>query len=289
VNAVRPDRLSELFDKSSLKEIIECVGPNESLSIKIAREKGVEITVERQSKASTSTGFSAPDPYEVLKAAIKTVPAVKYALAVGGIVAVIAIVAGWKVDFRIAVFGVVIMLVLMTSMVVFARLAKESASVFRAPAVVFMWFSVILTMACAIAVFLSVFVGWPADWRGVISAHKLPPIPPLVTGGAPVGSRFQYSYKDGLSECLSEYVKVSGTEWYEQASPEASANCKAGAILVMYTERKSNETRYILLYDESRKLFARLNNTPKGHFSPTEWRLVSDETWNAGHSVTRIN
>jgi hypothetical protein len=166
VNAVQPDRLSELFDNTSLKEIVECVGPNESLTIKIAREKGVEITVERQSKTNIPTGLG---PYEVLKAAIKAVPAVKYALAVGGIVAVIVIVKGWKIDFRIAIFGVVIMLVLMTAVVIFARLAKESASTFRKPAIVFMWFAVILTMASALAVFLSFFVGWPADWR---DGHK---------------------------------------------------------------------------------------------------------------------
>jgi len=166
------DRLSELFDKTSLKDIIDCVGPNESVSIKIAREKGVEITVERQSKTNMPNSPFGLGPYEVLKAAIKAVPAVKYALAVGGIVAVIAIVAGWRIDFRIAVLGVVVMLVLMTAVVVFAHLAKESASVFRAPAIVFMWFAVILTMLSGLAVFLSVFAGWPLDWRDVVSAGK---------------------------------------------------------------------------------------------------------------------
>jgi len=111
-------------------------------------------------------------PLEILKLAIKAVPAVKYALAVGGIVAVIVIIIGFKVDLRIAVFGTVIMLVLMTAVVAFAHLAKESASTFRTPALLFMWFSVVLTMASALAVFLSVFAGWPLDWRGLVAAQS---------------------------------------------------------------------------------------------------------------------
>ena len=88
---------------------------------------------------------------------------------------------------------------------------------------------------------------------------------------------------------MSEYVKVSVTEWYEQASPETPAGCNVGAISVKYTERESKNSQYILLYDEGRNLFARLINADKGQLSPTEWRLVSNQTWSAGHSVTRVN
>lgn len=111
-------------------------------------------------------------PIEVLKLAIKAVPAVKYALGVGGIVAVIVIIIGFKVDLRIAVFGTVIMLVLMTAVVAFAHLTKESGSAFRTPALIFMWFSVFLTMASALAVFLSIFAGWPLDWRSLVAAQN---------------------------------------------------------------------------------------------------------------------
>jgi hypothetical protein len=58
-------------------------------------------------------------PVEVLKRPTKAVPAVKYALGIAGIVAAIAIVAGFRINFRIAVFGTVIMFVLMTVLVVF--------------------------------------------------------------------------------------------------------------------------------------------------------------------------
>jgi hypothetical protein len=293
---VKPDRLSELFDKASLKEIVDCVGPNESLTIKIARENGVEITVERQSKTNTPIGPPTLAPYELLRAAIKAVPAVKYALAVGGIVAVIAIVAGWKIDFRIAVFGVVVMLVLMTAMVVFAHLAKESASTFRAPAVVFMWFALVLTMASGLAVFLSVFLGWPADWRGLVSAQKAaaqpgqaPSVPPLVKRGAPVGTKYQFIYKQNDLDCAGEYVKTSANDWQQRISSESPAGCRVGSVVFTFTERESGDPHYFLLYDASRNVLARFTDVEKGQVSPNEWRLVSNPTWNQTYAVTRIN
>jgi hypothetical protein len=115
-------------------------------------------------------------------------------------------------------------------------------------------------------------------------------IPPLVEGGAPIGSKFQYSYAKSSLECVGDYVKVSATEWQErQPSPGSSAGCQADAVIFRYTERQSDDPHYIVLYDEGRSLFARLNNTERGQLSPTEWRLVSNQAWNAGRSVTRVN
>jgi hypothetical protein len=105
-----------------------------------------------------------PTPYGLLQSAIKAVPAVKYALGGGGIVAVIVIIAGFKIPFRIAALGVVIMFVLMTVLVIFAHLSTESKSTFHGPAVVLMWFSVLLTMAIALAVFTSLFWGHWTNW-----------------------------------------------------------------------------------------------------------------------------
>lgn len=57
-------------------------------------------------------------PPSVLKQAINAVPAVKYALGVGGIISVIAIVRGFRIDFRVALLGAVVMLVLMAVLLV---------------------------------------------------------------------------------------------------------------------------------------------------------------------------
>jgi hypothetical protein len=115
-------------------------------------------------------------PSSILKQAIKAVPAVKYALGIAGIIAVIAIVRGFGIDLRVAVFGAIVMFVLMTMLVVFASLAREKGSQFRLPALVFTWFSLICVMAVAIALFTSVFWGRPVDLRTLLAekAHSSP-------------------------------------------------------------------------------------------------------------------
>lgn len=112
-------------------------------------------------------------PPSFLKQAIKAVPAVKYALGVGGVIAVIAIVrSGFNIDLRVALFGAVIMFALMTVLVVFANLASERKSSFHIPALVFTWFSLLLVMATAAALFLSVFGGWPIDLRSLVAISR---------------------------------------------------------------------------------------------------------------------
>ena len=56
----------------------------------------------------TNGGIS--DPLSLLTEAIRRVPATKYALAVGAIIAVVAIVDGFKVNLWVAVLGAVVML-----------------------------------------------------------------------------------------------------------------------------------------------------------------------------------
>jgi hypothetical protein len=63
-------------------------------------------------------------PWTVLQAALKAFPPLKVVLGVLGVVSASAIIKGFGIDFRVAVFGTIIMLVLMTSLVVFASLTK---------------------------------------------------------------------------------------------------------------------------------------------------------------------
>jgi hypothetical protein len=105
-------------------------------------------------------------PLSLLQQAVKAVPAVKYALGIAGLLSVIAIVTGGlKIDLKVAAFGTVVMLVLMTVLVVFAKLASAAQKHFALPLMVFTWFSLVLTMLTAIALFLSVFAGWPLNLR----------------------------------------------------------------------------------------------------------------------------
>jgi hypothetical protein len=115
-------------------------------------------------------------------------------------------------------------------------------------------------------------------------------IPPLVKGGAPIGTEFQYDFaKDDSLLCVNEYVKVSPTKWQERPVRGGPAGCLVGAVIFKYTERESDDPHYILLYDEGRNLLARFSNTQKGQMSPSEWRLVSSQGWNVSHSVMRTN
>lgn len=109
-----------------------------------------------------------PTPLSVLKQAINAVPAVKYALGIGGIISVIAIVRGFGIDFRVALFGTVVMLLLMAVLLIFAKASSRPESTFKGPAIILTWFSLVLFIAIATALFLSVFFGKPLDLRNLL-------------------------------------------------------------------------------------------------------------------------
>lgn len=109
-------------------------------------------------------------PWSVLKQAINAVPAVKYALGIGGIISVIAIVRGFGINFRVALLGTVVMLLLMTVLLVFAKASSRPQSAFKGPASFLTWFSLLLFMATATALFVSVFFGWPLDLRTILAS-----------------------------------------------------------------------------------------------------------------------
>jgi hypothetical protein len=107
--------------------------------------------------------------WTVLQLAIKAVPALKYALGVLGIVSAIAIVKGFGVDYQIAVFGTIVMIVLMTLLVVFAALTKAKSPHIRTASLVLLWSSLIITIATASLLFTSAFFDWPERLSSVLS------------------------------------------------------------------------------------------------------------------------
>jgi len=111
-------------------------------------------------------------PPNFLKSAIRAVPVVKYALGVGGIVAVIGIIKTFRVSSRDAILGTVIMLVLMAVLVVGAKFAALTTGNLRTLISVFGWFCLTLFMATALCLFLSGFFGWPLDLRGEIRSSQ---------------------------------------------------------------------------------------------------------------------
>lgn len=110
------------------------------------------------------------DPLSILRESIKAVPALKYALGVAGIASVIVIIRVFKLDYGVALVGTIIMLLLMTSLVVFARLSSLASPDMRVPALVFTWFSLLFVIVIAITMFSSVLFGWPKDIKYIVSA-----------------------------------------------------------------------------------------------------------------------
>jgi HEAT repeat protein len=107
------------------------------------------------------------DPFKIIRAAIRAVPPVKYALGVAGIVAVVAIIQALRLDFKVAVFGTVIIFPLMVVLVIFAKLTTSARRHFVAPVLVMMWASLILVVASAFLLFSAVFFARPQgfhDW-----------------------------------------------------------------------------------------------------------------------------
>src|ERR1700756_930994 len=116
-----------------------------------------------------------PDPGSFLKQAIKAVPAVRWALAIGGVLSVPAIAFTWyrTKDIRVAALCVIAMLFLMMVMVIFAKAAGRPRRVFRLPALVFTWFCLLLFIAVSCALFGSIFLNKPhLDWSFITHASS---------------------------------------------------------------------------------------------------------------------
>ncbi|MDM8542252.1 hypothetical protein QUF90_14315 [Desulfococcaceae bacterium HSG9] len=104
------------------------------------------------------------DPIKILRDSIKLVPSLKYALGIAGIVSVLSIISALKVDYKIALFGTIIMLVLMVLLVIFAKLSTLENEI-KKPAVVFLWFSIIIIMIISSLLISSVFFKTPVNLR----------------------------------------------------------------------------------------------------------------------------
>jgi hypothetical protein len=121
-------------------------------------------------------------PWAVLQAAVKAVPALKFALGVLGIVAAIAIVRAFGIDFQVAVFGTIIMLVLMAALVVFAALTRVKSPQVRAAALVMMWSFLALTILSAALLFTSAFFNLPKPIKQLFDFANPPGPSPAPAG-----------------------------------------------------------------------------------------------------------
>jgi hypothetical protein len=114
------------------------------------------MTDQDQGRNVDPTGGLPSGVLDFLKKAIEAVPAVRYALGVGGIAAVIAIVAGF-LDLRIAVVGIPILFVFMVILVIFARLVAKTPGM-RWAVSMLLWCSVLIMIAVLMLFIVTFFV-----------------------------------------------------------------------------------------------------------------------------------
>jgi len=128
------------------------------------RNAAETILLQREALMDNQTE-QAPGPLAFLREAIQAVPAVRYALGVGGVVAVIAIIASFRISYKVAVIGFPVLLIMMVLLVVFAKLAEAKPQHFLAPLVILTWFSIVAMVGTIGLIFTGVFFGWPLDLR----------------------------------------------------------------------------------------------------------------------------
>ncbi|MCP4990584.1 MAG: hypothetical protein GY928_32460 [Colwellia sp.] len=115
---------------------------------------------------------------KIVHEALKAVPAIRYALGLAGIGAAVAIVAGFQLDFRVAIFGTIIMIALMFVLLVFAKLVAIAKAknvredIFVNPALVATWAFLILTIVSSALLMTSYFFVWPITIKNYLPLNN---------------------------------------------------------------------------------------------------------------------
>lgn len=175
VNALRdPERRERIFRAAKLKSITY---------IQDQTVHSLPIEPLTPKYDDTSNGH----PINILRQAIRAVPAVKYALGVAGMAAAVAIVAGFSVDYKVAVLGTILMLGLMFGLVSFSFFAFNSTDAIRPLALTLAWTFVILTSSTSLCIFTGFFFDWPRPLEAYVRPGPAPLQSPLPTP-SPVAS-----------------------------------------------------------------------------------------------------
>lgn len=125
-------------------------------------------------------------PMSVLREAITAVPAVKYALGIGGMLGALALIYVFQINPRVAFVGLIILFVFMGVLVLFARAAALTGAI-AWPALIFTWFVLLMFIATTVTLFTSVFFQKPVDLQNWITgkasaASSIPDIPNADSG-----------------------------------------------------------------------------------------------------------
>ncbi|MBN9382010.1 MAG: carboxypeptidase-like regulatory domain-containing protein [Chitinophagaceae bacterium] len=105
---------------------------------------------------------------KTIKEATKSVPFVKYALGLAGIVSVIALVRSYSIDLKVGLWSTVIILCLMLVLFLLAHIAVQSGTFLFLPAQTLLWGIVILFLISVFFLVTSVFFQWPRDLSSIL-------------------------------------------------------------------------------------------------------------------------
>lgn len=176
--------------------------------------------------SSETVSFS---PGSLLRLASEHVPAVRYALGVGGVAAVVAIVLTvWKLDPQTAAFGTLIVFAFMVVLVLFAALSKTSSSVLRPLSLFLAWSFLLLAIAVACLFVSCAFFDAPKSLPCLLKGDCEAPRPQAAT---------RYNYASGSFERV-------GSDWMEK-------NTGAAHPFARFDELR-RDTEHIYLVDRSR-------------------------------------
>jgi len=107
--------------------------------------------------------------FKLIREGTKAVPAVKFAVGVSAISAIVGLIASFELDLRITLWGTFVILILMFFLLLFARLAKTTQSEFKYVLRVLMWAFVLLFICISTMLTSSIFFKWPVNLQYIIS------------------------------------------------------------------------------------------------------------------------
>jgi len=106
------------------------------------------------------------NPLTLLTKAITAVPAVRYALGVAGVAAVVAIILGLKLNPQVAVLGTLTVIAFMFVLLIFAKVAgQKDSNALLLPAQILVWFYTIATVVVTTLFISSYFAHRPISFE----------------------------------------------------------------------------------------------------------------------------
>jgi hypothetical protein len=123
----------------------------------------------RPSLSQKPNDFLSPGSF--IRAARAAHPAFRFAIAIAGILAIVATFARFGVSYATLIFGAIAIIALMALFLVFAQAAKLAKATLDLPAKVFIWSFLLLGIAISFGLASSVFFNNPLPFRDFIVEH----------------------------------------------------------------------------------------------------------------------